>query len=106
MRIEHSIFGALATFVGGVLLATAGYAFSRYLLQRHANYYAVGQVVKQLVQIGYVLAVYALAGYTPWDGMWMLLGGCLGITLPMLWFTYRLVKLNDSSQGKEDERDG
>ena len=47
-----------------------------------------------------------LSEYTPWDRMWMLVGGCMGITLPMIIFTPRLVRLNDSLRKKEENKDG
>ena len=30
----------------------------------------------------------------------------MGMTLPMFWFTSKLVKLNDAMKGKEDEANG
>ena len=61
------------------------------------------QPVRTLSQIGYLLLILLLGKYTPWDSMWLMVGGVLGITLPMPLFTYRLVKLNDEIRKEEDQ---
>ena len=61
------------------------------------------QPVRSLSQIGYLALILLLGKYTPWDQMWLLVGGALGITLPMPIFTYRLVKLNDARRKEEDQ---
>ncbi|MBQ8400609.1 MAG: hypothetical protein IJX14_01640, partial [Clostridia bacterium] len=58
--------------------------------------------------IGYLAALYFAAPYTPWDGIWLLAGGAIGLTLPMFPFTFLLLRqvnkstsVNDTS-GTED----
>lgn len=104
--IGTNFFGGLLAFCIGAAIAAGNYAFSRYILKRHASKYAGLQIVRQLVQVGYLVLLFALGGRTPWDTVWLLVGGALGVTLPMLWFTYRLVKLNDSMHRKEESTDG
>lgn len=64
--------------------------------------YAMGQIFRQIIQIGYLVLIFMLGGYTPWDPLWLLTGGVLGITVPMFYFTFKLVKLNDKK--KEDDK--
>lgn len=101
-----NIFGAILAFLIGVLIASGSYVLLRYVLQKKPDKYAMAQMGKQVIQILYLVALYAFGRYTPWDELWLLVGGCLGITLPMPWFTYRLVKLNESLHRKEDAADG
>lgn len=101
-----NIFGAILAFGIGVLIAAINYAFSRHILMKHLAQYAIMQIVRQWIQIAYLIVLYVAGKYTPWDRTWLLAGGCLGVTLPMFWFTYRLVKLNDSLSGKEENKDG
>ena len=61
--------------------------------------YAMGQIARQAIQIGYLILIFVLGGYTPWESTWLLVGGVLGITLPMFFFTARLVKFNDKKEG-------
>ncbi len=66
--------------------------------------YTGGQIIRSAIQIGYLILLYTLGSYTPWNPMWLLIGGCVGITIPMFYFTYKLVKFNDKD--KEDKDDG
>lgn len=61
----------------------------------------MGQIVRQVIQIGYLILIYTLGGYTPWNPNWLLVGGVLGITTPMIYFTAKLVKFNDK---REDDK--
>ncbi|MBQ4562186.1 MAG: hypothetical protein IJA55_07685 [Clostridia bacterium] len=85
-------------------MAYINYAVSKYLLKKYPDMYTGGQVIRSVIQIGYLVLLYTLGGHTPWDPLWLLVGGCLGITLPMFYFTYKLVKFNDKK--KEDDSDG
>ena len=104
--IESNMFGATLAFCVGAAIAAVNYGISRYVLKKHASKYAVTQMIRQLMQITFLLVLYALGGYTSWDRIWLLVGGCMGVTLPMIWFTYRLVKLNELLHRKEDTTDG
>lgn len=101
-----NIFGAVLAFGAGVLIATVNYIFSRYILIKRPSQYAIMQIVRQFIQIAYLIVLLVAGKYTPWDSSWLLVGGGLGVTLPMFWFTYRLVKLNDSLGGKGESADG
>ena len=104
--IDTNLFGAVLAFAIGAAIAGLNYIFSRYLLIKRPSVYAGMQIVWQPIQIAYLGAIVLFGGYTPWDRLWMLVSGCLGITLPKFWFTYRLVKLNDSLHNKEESSDG
>ena len=104
--MTSNIVGALLSFAVGVGIAAVCYGISRWALLHRPERYVAADVVRRLLQIGYLLALYFLGGYTPWDKLWLVVGGGLGITLPMFWFTYRLVKLNDSLDRKEDSSHG
>ena len=104
--MNPNIIGAVIAFAVGVGISAVNYLISRYILKKSPSKYATAQIVKQLVQIAYLFALFMLSEYTPWDRMWMLVGGCMGITLPMIIFTPRLVRLNDSLRKKEENKDG
>lgn len=104
--IGTNMFGAVLSFAVGAAVAALNYVFSRYLLTKRPSMYAGMEIVWQTIQIAYLGALVLLGGYTPWDRLWLLVGGSLGITLPKFWFTYRLVKLNDSLHKKEESADG
>lgn len=108
--MRSDIFGAALAFAAGFALAGASYLFSRRVLRTKPDRYALSHTLKQIVQVLFLVALFVLGDRTPWDRLWLLVGGALGITLPMIWFTYRLVKFNDSlhteESKKEDSSDG
>ena len=104
--IKYNITGAALAFCAGALIAWLSYLASRYVLQKRPSRYPAVQAVKQPLQIVFLVLLFAFGDKTPWDRAWLLAGGCLGLTLPMFWFTYRLVKLNDSMHRKEEPADG
>lgn len=106
VSIGSNIFGAILAFCIGVMIAALNYAVSRRVLQRNASRYVMLQMVKQLIQVAFLVFIFILGDYTPWDKVWLLVGGALGVTLPMFYFTYRLVKFNDSLHRKEDSDNG
>ena len=104
--MHSDIFGAACAFLAGAVIAWAGYRAQRHALKTKPDAYALVQIAKQLAQIGFLALVYLLGGRTPWDRIWLLAGGALGVTLPMIFFTVRLVKLNDTLHEKEGPEDG
>ncbi len=104
--MDTNIFGAALAFCIGLIIAAMNYALSKYVLKNQPARYALTQIVRQLIQIAFLVVLFVFGEYTPWDRVWLLIGGGLGITLPMIWFTYRLVTLNDSLKRKEDSSDG
>ncbi|MBQ3182613.1 MAG: hypothetical protein IJB24_04845 [Clostridia bacterium] len=88
----------------GAAVAYLNYIVSKYLIKNKPDMYTGGQIIRSAIQIGYLLIIFTLGGYTPWDKTWLLIGGCLGITLPMFYFTVKLVKFNDKK--KEEDKDG
>ncbi len=104
--MHTNLFGAFAAFSVGLIIAAVNYALSRYVLKNHTSKYAFVQIIRQMIQVAYLVVIFVVADYTPWDVVWLLVGGGLGITLPMIFFTFRLVKLNDSLSKKEDSSNG
>ena len=99
--MDNNIIGAVIAFALGAVVAYINYAVSKYLLKTRPDMYTGAQMIRSAIQIGYLALIFTLGGYTPWDRTWLLVGGCLGITLPMFYFTYKLVKYNDTK--KEDK---
>ena len=105
--MRSDLAGAACAFLAGAAIAWAGYALSRRTLEKRPGLYAAVQAVKQLVQIGFLVLLFLLGDRTGWDRIWLTVGGALGVTLPMVFFTARLVKLNDSlHEKKEGPKDG
>lgn len=93
--MSHGLFGLAVALLGGVLVGLVNYILTAVVLRRKASLYATFSVVRQLLHIGYLVALYLLAPYTPWDRLYLLIGGVLGMTVSMVVFTARLVRLSD-----------
>jgi len=104
--LTSNIIGAVLTFLLGFGIAAANYVLSRHILLKHPAQYPMTMVARQIIQVVYIVLVFILGSFSPWDRIWMLVGAVLGITLPMFWFTFKLVKLNDSIRRKEETSDG
>ncbi|MBO5231717.1 MAG: hypothetical protein J6B88_03745 [Clostridia bacterium] len=104
--IENNFIGAIIAFLLGLAISAVNYAISKYVLKYHTSKYPFLQLIRTSLQVGYLVVLYFCGEFTPWKTVWLLVGGALGITLPMLFFTYRLVKLNDSLKKKDGESDG
>ena len=89
--MPHSIPGLAAAFLGGALVAWLNYLLSRRALRADGGAAAVS-AVRTLCSVGYLAAIYFLAPFTPWERIWMLLGAALGLTVPMAYFTVRLLR--------------
>jgi len=100
-----NLFGAVIAFILGAAIAAGNYALSRRVLKTAPNKFSLTAVARTLIQVIFIVLVYALSRYTPWDRLWLLAGGVLGMTLPMFWFTSRLIKLNDSNDSEERKED-
>ncbi len=103
--MRNDLVGALLAFAVGVGLAGAGFLLGRRVLQKKPEGYVVFQSIKQIVQILFLAALLILGPHTSWDTVWLLAGGCLGVTLPLLWFTPKLVRLNGALHEKPEKED-
>lgn len=90
--MENGIFGATLTFAAGVFVAFLNYLLSRAVMQKKPDAYPMVSVLRQLVNVAYLVAVYFAAPYTPWERIPLLVGAAFGSTLSLFLFTYLLVK--------------
>jgi len=104
--MQSDFVGVVLAFAIGVAIATINYMLSRWILKKRPTWYALMQIVKQWIQIAYMIVLFVFGKYTPWDPVWLLVGGTLGVTIPMFLYTYLLVKFNDSLKRKEASTDG
>lgn len=106
--MENNFVGAVAAFVIGAAICFGNYRLSDYFIKSKPDKFSQVSVIRQAIQIAYILILFFTAKYTPWDQTYVLVGGVLGITLPMFYFTYRLVKTANgkNKDKKEDENDG
>ncbi len=109
------LFGVLFSLFGGCLISFLNYLLSRYILIKKEKFFSAFGIIRQIFNVGYLVILYFIAPKTPWDLFYLLIGGALGITLPMFYFTAKLVKLSEKlknkpsdtvAQGEEGEKNG
>ena len=107
--MKANLIGAVVTFALGLLIAYLGYRLSAYAIKKRPNLYPSATIFRQILQIVYFVAVYFLGEKLSTDVVYLLVGAAVGITLPMFYFTSKLVKLNDDlgkQRREESESDG
>lgn len=106
-----NIIGAVIAAAVGFLIAFANYIFSKKMLLKAPEKYSATFVVRQIFQVAYLVLVYFIGSKTQIaDLMYLLVGAVAGMTVPMFFFTKKLLSVNDTIKTKktvkEDEADG
>ena len=109
--MNHNILGAVVTAAAGLVVAFANYLISKKVLLKAPQKYSLITVARQVLQVGFLAIVYFVGTKTDFaDPTYLLVGAVLGMTLPMLYFTKQLLKVNESAlnskKEKEDDIDG
>lgn len=102
----NDVLGAVIAFTFGVGISALNYFISKYFLQKSPDKFAMTSVIKQLINVAFLVAVYMLSDSLPWRFSYLIVGAVLGITLPMLVFTRKLLKLNEARRGAPDGKEG
>ena len=106
--MKANLIGAALTLALGILIAYLNYLLSAYMLKKHPQSYPSSMALRQIVQVLYFVAVFFVGEKSKADVVYLLIGAAVGITVPMFYFTSKLVKLNDAlnKERKESESDG
>ncbi len=102
------IIGAVVTATVGFLIAFLNYIFSKKVLLKTPDKYSASFVVRQILQVAYLVLVYYIGSKTQIaDLIYLLVGAVVGMTVPMFFFTKKLLSLNNAMKTeKEDKTDG
>lgn len=95
--MDHWAIGALVGLSGGIAIAFLNYALSRVVIRKKPSVYASFSVVRQFIHILYLVILYLIAPLTPWGRVELLVGGVLGITVPMFALTASLMRETERS---------
>ena len=90
----------LAAFVGGALVSWVNYLLLQSLLSRSGEK-AINMIspVRTLLSVAYLLILYLIGRRTELNSTALLLGGALGLTILLTFFTLRLTR-GMNGQGK------
>ena len=109
--MNHNIIGAVAAAFSGLVIAFVNYLISKKVLIKAPEKYSLVTVVRQILQVGFLALVYLIGTKTQLaDPVYLLVGAVLGMTVPMLFFTKKLLNINGttviSKKEKEVDNDG
>ena len=106
--MDQPIVGGLLAFAGGAAVALVNFAINRRVLKRKPAASAYISIVRQVLNVAYLVLAFLLARVLPWGSTPLLVGAALGLTLPAFPLALRLAKINDSlsAAGKEEAGKG
>ena len=111
--MERNIISAALAASVGFFVAFINYCLSKHVLVKAPEKYSFVTVVRQVIQIGFLAAVYFIGkNLQSADLTYLLVGAVVGMTLPMIYFTKKLLAVNENASGKSngnekgDETDG
>lgn len=104
--MPNEIIASFAALLGGALIAFINYLISRCVLMKRAGLFSSVSLMHQILNVGYIVALYCIAVKTGTNLIYMLVGGALGVTLPMLLFIPKLIKLTKSNVSKDVNDNG
>lgn len=88
----------------GFLISFICYSISKYFLNHKENLYSVAAFIRTSINVLYIAALFFIGKSTNFNLYFLLIGGALGVTLPNLFFTAKLLNISKAkSAEKEDE---
>lgn len=104
IKLISAVIAALA----GTLVAFLNYLISKTVLQKAPQKYSLTMVVRQVLQISFLVIVYLVGSKIETLNMgYILVGAVLGLTLPMVCFTKKLLSVNnelkETRKGESDD---
>ena len=85
-----AVFSFLIAFTVGVGVAFLCYLVSRLFIKKRSAFYTASTVIRQVVCVCFLVALFFVGQKTSLDSKLLLIGGALGVTLPSFFFTSRL----------------
>lgn len=109
--MNPDIIGVIVAIIVGFLIAFTNYILSKMVLLKAPEKYSLITVVRQIFQIGFLVLVYFIGDKIQTvNTIYLLVGAVVGVTVPMIYFTKKLLLLNQSFNkkgiGKADDVNG
>ena len=96
-----TFLAGLAALIGGALVSWGNYRLLLLLLKKKGESgVTLVSPIRTLLSVAYLLILYLIGKRTELNSTALLIGGALGLTVMLTYFTYRLTHRNNE-QGKE-----
>ncbi len=89
------LIAAVTALLGGVCISYVNYTVTDKIMKSNPDKISFSAVYRQIMNIIYLVAVYFISTVFVSSVVYPLVGAVIGLTIPMFYFTYRLVKKND-----------
>lgn len=100
------IIGAVVAAIAGFLIAFINYTFSKKVLVKAPDKFLTSTMARQVLQILFLVLVYFIGTKIKIANVtYLLVGAVSGMTLPMIYFTKKLLDLNKSTAEKTKEKE-
>ena len=101
--MSSPIVGGAVAFLIGFAIAALNYRINLWTLKKKPDRLANLSIVRQALNVACLIAAFLLGKVLPWGQAPMLIGAALGLTVPAIFFAFRLAKLNDAASTQADE---
>lgn len=100
----ESLPGAVIAALLGAGIAALNYRLTKKAAgpDAPAGLFGAVPLIRMALSAGLLAAAYFLGPLTPWDRVWILAGAVVGLTVPLFFFTFLLVKQVNGGAGKTD----
>ena len=96
-----TLLAGLLAFIGGALVSWCNYRLLLLLLKKKGESgVSLISPIRTILSVVYLLILYLLGKRTELNSTALLIGGALGLTVVLTYFTYRLTR-RKNEQGKE-----
>ncbi len=96
--MKNELLFALLALLGGGVMAYLNYMITGMLIKCKPEFVAAGSVIRQVINVAYLAAVYFISSELLSSVLYTLVGAVIGLTVPMFFFTFRLVKKNNNDK--------
>lgn len=96
--------GAIIAFAAGIGVSWLNFRISSYILKKHPDKYSLSTLLRQIIQVAFVVLLYFVSGQLPFGIWYVLIGGVAGLTVGMFCFTFKLLKQNEAENHMNDSQ--
>lgn len=97
------LVGGAAAFLIGCAVAALNYRINLRILKNKPAQLANISILRQILNVGCLVAAFLLGKVLPWGQVPTLIGAALGLTVPAIFFAFRLAKLNDAASAQAEQ---
>ena len=101
----HWLVGVIISFFFGVTVSFVNYKVSKTMLKRNPKALSSLFMIREAFIIVFLITLYAVSGFTPWNGVYLVIGGAVGATVPTIFFTYALLRYVRSNSDADSAND-